>query len=156
MNRQAAQSGAVTEISLELTTHVDDFQEIKRSKRHISNNTSQAAKKSTKSVPKSAAGKLPTKAVITRNFFAPLTTNDMDIETTGAENILPEKEVPRKSGRSQPIMMTSTTNLIRLQSDFKNHVKRRGRVPKYKKWNSYHNKRNSGLFSNEILIHSWS
>jgi hypothetical protein len=47
----------------------------------------------------------------------------MDTETTGAENTLPEQEAPRKSGRNPPIVMTPTTNLIRLQSDLKEHVK---------------------------------
>jgi hypothetical protein len=47
----------------------------------------------------------------------------MDTEATEAENTLPEKEVLRKSGRPPPIVMTSTTNLIRLQSDLKEHVK---------------------------------
>jgi hypothetical protein len=49
----------------------------------------------------------------------------MDTETTGAENTLPEKEAPRKSGRPPPIVMTSTTNLIPIQSDLliKEHVK---------------------------------
>jgi hypothetical protein len=112
VNVQAEQCGAVTKTSLESVAHDDDFQEVKRCKRHISNDTSQTAKKSIISAPKSTAGKLPTKAVITRNFFAPLRTSDMDMETTGAENTLPEKEAPRKSGRPPPIVMTSTTNLI--------------------------------------------
>jgi hypothetical protein len=81
---------------LESAAHDDDFQELERRKRHLSNVTSQTAKKPTISAPKSAAGKLPTKAVITRNFFAPLRTNDMDTETTAAENTLPDKEAPRK------------------------------------------------------------
>jgi hypothetical protein len=46
----------------------------------------------------------------------------MDTETSGAENILPEQEAPRKSGRPSPIVMTSTTNLIQIQSDLK-HIK---------------------------------
>jgi hypothetical protein len=122
VNAQAGRSGAVTKTSLESMTHDDDFQEVKRCKRHISNDTSQTTKKSTISDTKSAASKLPTKAVITLNFFAPLRTNDMDMVTTGAENTLPD-EAPRKSGRPPPIVMTSTTNLIRLHSDLKEHVK---------------------------------
>jgi hypothetical protein len=47
----------------------------------------------------------------------------MDTESTEKENILPEKEAPRKSDRPPPIVMTSTTNLIRLRSDLKEHVK---------------------------------
>jgi hypothetical protein len=78
---------------------------------------------STKSVPTSTADKLPQKAVSTRNFFASLRTTEMDTETTGAENALPEQESPRKSGRPLPTATTSTTNLIQLQSDLKEHVR---------------------------------
>jgi hypothetical protein len=79
---------------VESTAQDDDFQEVKRRKKHISNNTSQTAKKSTKPVP-----------------------------TTEAENTQPEQEAPNKSGRPPPIVMTSTTNLIRLQTDLKEHDK---------------------------------
>jgi hypothetical protein len=113
VNAQAGQCGAVTTTSLESAAHDDDLQEIKRYKRHISNNTSPIAEKSITSDTNSAVGKLPTKTVITRNFFAPLRTNDMDTESTETENTLPE-EAPRKSDRPPPIVMTSTTNLIRL------------------------------------------
>jgi hypothetical protein len=47
----------------------------------------------------------------------------MGKNTAGAENILPKQEAPRKSGRPPPIAMTSTTNLIQLQIDLKEHVK---------------------------------
>jgi hypothetical protein len=66
---------------------------------------------------------LPAKAVLTRNFFAPLRTTDMDTETTGAENATPEQEAPRKPGRLPPIATTSTIKLIRLQSDLKEHAR---------------------------------
>jgi hypothetical protein len=62
----------------------DDFQEVKRCKRCISNGTSETAKKLTKSVPISTAVKQIPKAVPTHNFFSPLRTNDMDTETNGA------------------------------------------------------------------------
>jgi hypothetical protein len=101
------------------STAQDDFQEVKIRKRHISNNALQPAKKSTKLVPTSAAVKLPLKAVLTRNFFTPLRTTDVDMETTEAGNTLPEEEAPRKPDRPPPITMTSTTNLIQLQSDLK-------------------------------------
>jgi hypothetical protein len=86
VNAQAGNSGPVNKTTLESTAQDDDFQEVKRRKRHIFNDTSQTAKKSTKSVPVSTAVKLPPKAVSARNFFTPLRTNDMDTETTGAEN----------------------------------------------------------------------
>jgi hypothetical protein len=108
---------------LESAAQDDDFQEIKRRKWRFSNNTSKTTMKSTKSVPISTTVKLPPKAVPTRNFFTPLRANDIDMETTGTEKTPPEQKTPRKSGRPTPIVMTSTTNLIRLQSDLKEHVK---------------------------------
>jgi hypothetical protein len=58
------------------------------------------------------------------HFFAPLRTNYPDKETNGAENALPEQKAMRKSVSPPPIVMTSTTKPIRLQSDLKEHVKR--------------------------------
>jgi hypothetical protein len=89
MNAQAGQCGAVNETSSEPTLQDDDFQEVKKRKRRTFDDTSQSPKKTTKTVPTSAAVKLGPKAVSTRKFFAPLRTNDMDMETTGAENTLP-------------------------------------------------------------------
>jgi hypothetical protein len=63
----------------------DDLREVKTRKRCYSDDTSHTAKKSTISVPKSAAVKLPTKAFIFHNLFAPLRTNNMNMETTRAE-----------------------------------------------------------------------
>jgi hypothetical protein len=108
VSAQAKQSGAANKTSSESTAQHDEFREVKRRKRHNSSDNSQSVKKSTKTVPTSAAVKLPPKAVSTRNYFAPLRTTDMDTETTGAENTLPEQEAPRKSGRPPPIMITSS------------------------------------------------
>jgi hypothetical protein len=123
VNTQTGQSGAVNKTSLESMAQDDDFQEVKTRKRRTSNDASEMTMKPTKSVPISPTLKQTPKAVPTRNFFTPLRTNDMDMETTGTENTLPEQEAPRKSGRLPPIVLTSTTNLIRLQSDLKEHVK---------------------------------
>jgi hypothetical protein len=112
----------VNETSVESTAQ-DDFQEVKRRKRHISNNTSQTAKNSTKPVTTSAAVKTPPKAALTRNFFSSLRTTGMDTETTDAENTVPEQEATRKPGRPPPIVMTSTTNLIPPPNDLKDRVK---------------------------------
>jgi hypothetical protein len=71
----------------------------KRRKRHNSNDKSQSAKKSTKTIRTSAVVKLPPKAASTSNFFAPLRTTYMDTETTGVEKKLPEQKAPKKSGR---------------------------------------------------------
>jgi hypothetical protein len=123
VSAQAKHSGAANKTSSEPTAQDDEYREAKRRMRHNSNDNSQSAKMSTKTIPTSASVKLPPRAASTRNYFAPLRTTDMDMETTGSENMLPEQEAPRKSGRPPPIVMTSTTNLIRLQRDLKEHVK---------------------------------
>jgi hypothetical protein len=110
-------SGAVNKTSVVSTAPDDDFQEVKTRKRHIFNDTSQTAKKSTTPVAISAAVKPPPKSLLTLNIFALLRTTDMDTETTQAENTLPKQEAPRKSGGPPPIVMTSTTNLNQLQRD---------------------------------------
>jgi hypothetical protein len=101
MSAQEGQSGAVNKTSVESTTQDDDFRGIKRCKRHTSNDTSQTAKKTTKQILTKVALKLSPKAVLTRNFFAPLRTTDMDMETTGAEKALPAQEAPRKPFRRE-------------------------------------------------------
>jgi hypothetical protein len=45
VSAQAGQSVTVNKTSVESTAEYDDFREVKRRKRHIFNNTSQAAKK---------------------------------------------------------------------------------------------------------------
>jgi hypothetical protein len=66
---------------------------------------------------------MPPKAALSRNLFAPFRTTNMHTETTEAENTLTEQEVPRKPGRPPPLVMTSNTKLIQLQSDLKGNVK---------------------------------
>jgi hypothetical protein len=83
VSSQAGKSGTVNKTSVESTAQDDDFREVKR---QISNDTSQTAKKSTKPIPTFAAVKLPPKAVLARNFSAPLRATDMDTVTTGAED----------------------------------------------------------------------
>jgi hypothetical protein len=122
VSAQTGQSSVVNKTSVE-SAAPDDYHKVKRRKRHISNNTWQTAKKSTKPVPTSTAVKLPPKAVSTCTFSTPLRTTDMDTETSGAENTLAEQEASRKPGRPPLRIMTSTTNLIRLQSELKDHMK---------------------------------
>jgi hypothetical protein len=58
------------------------------------------------------------KEVVTRNYFAPLRTADMDTEA------MPHEEaVPGKTGRPPPIVLTSATNLIHLQKQLKSVLK---------------------------------
>jgi hypothetical protein len=84
VNTQTGQSGAVNKTSLKSTAQDDDFQEVKICRRRISNDTSETTMKSNKSVPISTTVKQNPKAAPNRNFFAPLRTNDMYTENTGA------------------------------------------------------------------------
>jgi hypothetical protein len=118
---QKEQSNLVNKASVESLTQ-NNFREVRRCKRHVFNDTSHTNNKLTKPVPTSTAVKLPPKAVLARNFFAPLRTLDMDAQTTGAETAPPEQKAPRKSGRLPATVMTSTTRLIRLQSNTKDHT----------------------------------
>jgi hypothetical protein len=120
---QAGQIDAENKTSVESTAQDDDFRDGKRRKRQISIDTSQAAKNSTKPVPTYAAVKLPRKTVLTRKIFASLRTTDMNTEITGAENTLQEQEAPRYPCRSPLVVMTSTSKLIQLQKELKEHVK---------------------------------
>jgi hypothetical protein len=79
---KAGQNGVVDKISMEPMAQDDDFEEVKRCKRHISINTSQTVKMPIRPVPISAAVKLSPKAVLTCNFSALLRTMNMDTETT--------------------------------------------------------------------------
>jgi hypothetical protein len=76
VSAQAGQGGVVNKTSVESVAQEDDFEAVKSCKMHISNNTSQTAKKLTKPVPTSTAVKLPPKAVLTHNFFTPQNCSD--------------------------------------------------------------------------------
>jgi hypothetical protein len=61
VSAHAKHSGAVNKTSSESKAQDDNFWEVKKHKRHNSSDTSQSAKKSTKTVPTSATVKLPPK-----------------------------------------------------------------------------------------------
>jgi hypothetical protein len=58
------------------------------------------------------------KEVVTRNYFAPLRTAEMD-----ADAVPHEEAVPGKTGRPPPIVLTSATNLTHLQKQLKGVLK---------------------------------
>jgi hypothetical protein len=110
VSAQAGQSGAVNKTSVTSTVQDDDSNEIKRRKRNISNDTSQAAKKPTKPLPASPSIKLPSKAVLA-HIFSPGRTIDTDTETTRTEKTLSEEEATRKPGRPPTVMIIPIKNL---------------------------------------------
>jgi hypothetical protein len=61
--------------------------------------------------------------VTTKNFFAPLKTMNMDTDAPGTESSAAEEPVPGKASRPPPIVLTSATNLIRLQKRLKGVAK---------------------------------
>jgi hypothetical protein len=83
---------------------------------------------------------LPPKAVLTRNFFVPLSTDILAHWLHYRSSRLPENQVA--GSNVDDFHHKPHLNPKRL----KGHL-RRVRVPKYTKWGQYHNKRNGGLFS---------
>jgi hypothetical protein len=86
LSAQVKHGDSLNKTSSESMAQDDDFWEVKKRKRHNSDDTSQLAKNSTKTVPISAAFKLPPKELSTRNFFALLRTTCTDTEIAGATN----------------------------------------------------------------------
>jgi hypothetical protein len=98
MSAQEGQSDVVKRTSVESTAQDDDFQEVKRLKRHISNNTWQTAKSRLNQSQDASKSK---------HCFGSVKVTDMDTETTEVDNKLPEQKAPRKRCRLPPIVMTS-------------------------------------------------
>jgi hypothetical protein len=59
----------------------------------------------------------------TKNFFAPLRTNDMDTDAPDTEYTTTEKGVAEKLSRAPPIVLTSASNPIQLQKQLKSVAK---------------------------------
>jgi hypothetical protein len=118
VNAQAGQSGAVNKTSLESMAQDDDFQEVKRCKRHISNNTSQTAKSrlNLSHYPQLSCSLKKQCQLATSSHLSELLTQTLRLP---AQRTLPVHTIPRKPGRPSPMIITSTTNLIR-QHEFRN------------------------------------
>jgi hypothetical protein len=82
---------------------------------------------------------MPPKAVLTCNFFAPLRTTDMDMETNVAGSQKTREAATNNNFNQKPHL--TPRRLQRCQRSIQ--------VPRYSRWNLYHNKRNGGLFSYE-------
>lgn len=94
----------------------EEFREQRRRKRNPSDEHATTPKK-----PVPAATSAP-KETATRNFFAPLRTT-MDTDSSVTVTNSQEEEVPGKTCRPPPIILTSTVNLIHLQKNLKTVVK---------------------------------
>jgi hypothetical protein len=102
-------------IKKDSTQQEDGFKKVHRRKRHCHEESTQAMKKV--ALPESNV------KVATRNFFAPLRTNDMDTDFPDTESTTTEKAVEEKSGRPPPIVLTSSSNLMQLQKQLKGVAK---------------------------------
>jgi hypothetical protein len=103
-------------------TQEDGFKEVRRRKRHNTDETSPTSKRA---VPTAASDAIhtPPKVVVTRNFFAPLRATTMDTDSPSAEATPQGEAVPGKTGRPPPIVITAATNLMQLQKVIKSVVK---------------------------------
>jgi hypothetical protein len=73
-------------ILTDITQQVDGFKEVHRLKRHCNEDPAQTTKK--------VALLASAVKVTTKNFFAPLQTNNMDTDVPGTESTTTEKAVP--------------------------------------------------------------
>jgi hypothetical protein len=105
------------------TTQEDGFQEVRGRKRRATDETTGTSKKAAVQTKTSTALNITPKEVVTRNFFGPLRTADMDTDASGTKATSNEEAVPGETGRPPPIIPTSTTNLIQLQKQVKCVVK---------------------------------
>jgi hypothetical protein len=107
------------------TTQEDCFQEVRRPKRHATDETIGTSKKAAVQTKTSPSLNIPPpKDLVTRNFFAPLRTVDMDADAFGTEASSNEETVPGKASKPPPIIPVSTTNLIQLQKQLKSAIKK--------------------------------
>jgi hypothetical protein len=104
-------------------TQEEGFQEVRRRKRHSSNEAARTPKKILVTAEPAAVNTTP-KTVPTRNSFAPLRTASMDTETSDMEESPQEEATPGKTGRPPPIVITATVNLLQLQKLIKSVVKK--------------------------------
>jgi hypothetical protein len=93
----------------------DGFQEVRSRKRQ---STAEVARS-----PKKVDVPSPTGQVPTKNFYAPLRATNMETDASVTEPIPPEAAAEGKTGRSPPIVLTSTVNLIQLQKQLKGVAK---------------------------------
>jgi hypothetical protein len=103
-------------------TQEEGFQEVRRRKRHSSNEAARTSKKILVTAAPAAVNTTP-KTVPTRNFFAPLRTSSMDTEASDTEESPQGDATPGKTGRPPPIVITATVNLLQLQKLIKSVVK---------------------------------
>jgi hypothetical protein len=95
-----------TSTETEKPTEGEAFKEVRRRKRHSTNEAAPTSKK-----PAAEAKSTPSKEVSTRNFFAPLRAK-MDTDSSVTEATTPEETVPGKAGRPSPIILTSVISEV--------------------------------------------
>jgi hypothetical protein len=94
---------------VEQLTQDGGFKEVRRRKRHNTDKAAQTSKKAeVQDETSDALNPLP-KEVVTRNYFAPLRTAEMDTDASGTEAMPHEGAAPVKTGRPPPIVLTSAT-----------------------------------------------
>jgi hypothetical protein len=99
----------------------DSFQEVRRHKRRSSNGAVRTSKMPVVAARPAAVNPTP-KAVLTRNFFAPVRAASMDTEASDTEENPQEEETLGKTCRPPPIVIAATTKVLQLQK-FKSVVK---------------------------------
>jgi hypothetical protein len=104
------------------------FKQQRRRKRSSSDEQQKQIKKSAKPTSETRDPRIPSQLELpTRNFFAPLKTAGMELEssedTSNQADDDGDQPPSSRRGRPPPIMLTSATNLIQLQKQLKGLVK---------------------------------
>jgi hypothetical protein len=107
----------------EQLTQDESFKEVRRRKRHNNEAAAQTSKKAPVQEKASNALNTIAKEVVTRNYFTPLRTANMDTNTSGTEGMPNEEAVPGITGGPLAIVLISETNLIYLQKQLKGVLK---------------------------------
>jgi hypothetical protein len=109
----------------------EGFKQQRRRKRSSSGEEQKQIKKAAKPTTETKNPRIPSQRELpTRNFFAPLKTADMELESAedtsnqADDDGDQQQQLPSsRRGRPPPIMLTSATNLIQLQKKLKGLVK---------------------------------
>jgi hypothetical protein len=106
----------------------EEFKEMKRRRRNPSTDDSVTVSEKPASVQRPAKCEIQQKVAIpTRNFYAPLTTMDVEIQNEITEETDPstqqQQQTAKGAGRPPPIVLTSSVNLIKLERDIKSIAK---------------------------------
>jgi hypothetical protein len=125
LKTSSSAGGTATGIESVKSTEEDGFKEVRRRKRHSTNEAAPTSKK-----PAAEAKSTPAKEVATRNFFAPLRATTRDTDSSVTEATTPEEAVPGNAGRqhSEAAETSSSSNHKQARFRWLHHPHQQSRI----------------------------